>query len=233
MSTREAEKRLAAARAVDEIKDGMFVGLGTGSTTAYAIKSLSDRIRQGLRITAVATSRATEMFARRLAVPLVPFEQFGSVDLTIDGADEIDCHFQAIKGGGGALLREKVVAAASIRMIAVVDSSKVVRQLGEFPLAVEVVPFASEFVRTHLANLGASVTLRSVGGEPFITDQSNHILDAAFGKALRPIEIAGAIDAIPGVMEHGLFLSEIDTVVVGRGETVEVHLREQAPGSLR
>ena len=169
MSNREAEKRLAAARAVNEIEDGMFVGLGTGSTTAYAIKSLSDRIRQGLRITAVATSRATEMFARRLAVPLVPFEQFSSVDLTIDGADEIDCHFQAIKGGGGALLREKVVAAASSRMIVIVDASKVVRRLGEFPLAVEVVPFASEFVRTHLANLGASVTLRSVGGEPFIT----------------------------------------------------------------
>ena len=226
MTDREAEKRLAAARAVDEIEDGMFVGLGTGSTTAYAIKSLSDRIRQGLRITAVATSRATEMFARRLAVPLVPFEQFSSVDLTIDGADEIDCHFQAIKGGGGALLREKVVAAASSRMIVIVDACKVVRRLGGFPLAVEVVPFASEFVRTHLADLGASVTLRSVGGEPFITDQSNHILDAAFGKALRPIEIAGAIDAIPGVMEHGLFLSEIDTVVIGRGETVEVRRRE-------
>lgn len=233
MFTQEAEKRLAAARAVDEIEDGMFVGLGTGSTTAYAIKSLSDRIRQGLRITAVATSRATEMLARRLAVPLVPFEQFSSIDLTIDGADEIDCHFQAIKGGGGALLREKVVAAASSRMIVIVDASKVVQRLGGFPLAVEVVSFASEFVRPHLANLGASVTLRSVGGEPFITDQSNHILDAAFGKALRPIEIAGAIDAIPGVMEHGLFLSEIDTVVVGRGETAEVHLREQAPGSLR
>ena len=148
------------------------------------------------------------------------------MDLTIDGADEIDCHFQAIKGGGGALLREKVVAAASSRMIVIVDASKVVRRLGEFPLPVEVVPFASEFVRTHLADLGASVTLRSVGGEPFITDQSNHILDAAFGKALRPIEIAGAIDAIPGVMEHGLFLSEIDTVVIGRGETVEVRRRE-------
>lgn len=226
MSNREAEKRLAAARAVDEIEDGMFVGLGTGSTTAYAIQSLSDRIRQGLRITAVATSRATEMFARRLAVPLVPFEQFSSVDLTIDGADEIDCHFQAIKGGGGALLREKVVAAASSRMIVIVDASKVVRRLGEFPLAVEVVPFASEFVRTHLANLGARVGLRSVEGEPFLTDQSNHILDAAFGEGLRPIEIARAIDAIPGVMEHGLFLSEIDTVVIGRGETVEVRRRE-------
>lgn len=226
MFTQEEEKRLAAARAVDEVEDGMFVGLGTGSTTAYAIKSLSDRIRQGLRITAVATSRATEMLARSLAVPLVPFEQFSSVDLTIDGADEIDCHFQAIKGGGGALLREKVVAAASSRMIVIVDASKVVRRLGGFPLAVEVVPFASEFVRTHLANLGASVTLRSVDGEPFITDQSNHILDAAFGKALRPIEIAGAINAIPGVMEHGLFLSEIDTVVIGRGETVEVRRRE-------
>ena len=124
------------------------------------------------------------------------------------------------------MLREKVVAAASIRMIAVVDSSKVVRQLGEFPLAVEVVPFASELVRTHLAKLGARVRLRSVGGEPFLTDQSNHIMDAAFGKALRPIEIARAIDAIPGVMEHGLFLSEIDTVVIGRGETVEVRRKE-------
>ena len=143
MFSLESEKALAAMRAVEEVRDGMLVGLGTGSTAAYAVESLSKRIRHGLRITAVATSQATETLARRLAVPLIPFQRLSSVDLTIDGADEIDHRFQAIKGGGGALLREKVIAAASTRVIVIVDSSKLVPQLGKFPLPVEVVPFAT------------------------------------------------------------------------------------------
>ena len=228
MPNLEAEKAIAAAKAVEEVRDGMLVGLGTGSTAAYAVKSLGERIRQGLRVTAVATSQATETLACRLAVPLIPFQRLSSVDLTIDGADEIDHRFQAIKGGGGALLREKVIAAASTRVIVIVDSSKLVHRLGKFPLPVEVVPFATEFVRARLAELGARVTLRALEGTPFLTDQGNHILDAVLDEISRPIEIAAAITAIPGVVEHGLFLDEIDTIMIARGTTVEVRYRDQA-----
>ncbi len=225
MTNFDAEKAIAAAKAVDEVRDGMIVGLGTGSTAAYAVRSLSERIKRGLRITAVATSQATEALARRLAVPLVPFQQLSAVDLTIDGADEIDDRFQAIKGGGGALLREKVIAAASTRVIIIVDSSKLVAQLGKFPLPVEVVPFASEFVRARLAELGARVTLRSTDGTPFLTDQGNYILDAALDKIPAPRAIAATVAAIPGVAEHGLFLDEIDTIIIARGDMVDVRHR--------
>ena len=222
----DAEKATAAARAVAEVRDDMLVGLGTGTTAAYAVKSLSDRVRLGLKITAVATSKMTETLARRLGVPLIPFRGLSYVDLTIDGADEINNQFQAIKGGGGALLREKVIAAASARVIVIVDSSKLVPQLGRFPLPVEVVPFATEFVRARLTDLGAHVVLRSIGGAPFLTDQSNHVLDAAFGEIPRLAEVAAAIGAIPGVVEHGLFLDEIDTVVIARRDAVEVRQRD-------
>lgn len=228
MSNFDAEKSIAAVRAVDEVRDGMLVGLGTGSTAAYALKSLSERIKHGLRITAVATSQATEALALRLAVPLVPFQQLSAVDLTIDGADEIDDRFQAIKGGGGALLREKITASASTRVIIIADSSKLVAQLGKFPLPVEVVPFATEFVRARLSALGARVTVREAGGTPFLTDQGNYILDAALDEIPRPREIAAAITTIPGVLEHGLFLDEIDTIMIARGDMVEVRHRGEA-----
>ncbi|KTE02544.1 ribose-5-phosphate isomerase [Sphingopyxis sp. H038] len=225
MTNFDAEKALAAVKAVDEVRDGMLVGLGTGGTAACAVKNLSERISHGLRITAVATSQATEALARRLAVPLIPFQQLSAVDLTIDGADEIDDRFQAIKGGGGALLREKVIAAASTRVIIIVDSSKRVAQLGKFPLPVEVVPFATEFVRKRLTKLGARVTLRAAGATPFLTDQGNHILDASLDIIARPSEIAAVVAAIPGVVEHGLFLDEIDTIMIARGDMVEVRHR--------
>lgn len=224
----ETEKALAAQKAVEFVTDGMIVGLGSGTTAAYAVKCLSNRIGHGLRITAVATSQATENLARSLRVPLIDFQRLSWVDLTIDGADEIDHRFQAIKGGGGALLREKVIAAASNQMIAIVDSSKLVPQLGKFPLAVEVVPFATEFVRARLVQLGAHVTIRMLCGTPFLTDQSNYILDASWGVIAMPTKIAATIAAIVGVVEHGLFLTEVDTMIVARGNTVEVRHRGQA-----
>lgn len=227
MPNLDSEKMIAAVKAVEEVCDGMLIGLGTGSTAAYAVTSLSNRIRNGLRINAVATSKATEILARRLGVPLIPFQGLSAVDLTIDGADEIDCYFRAIKGGGGALLREKVVAAASHRVIVIADSTKLVTQLGKFPLPVEVVPFATDFVRERLGALGAKVTLRALDGTPFLTDQNNHILDAALELVDEPIETAAAIAAIPGVVEHGLFLDEIDTMMIARGDTVEVLHRWQ------
>ena len=228
VSDLEAEKVLAARRAVDEVQDGMLVGLGTGSTANYAVRCLAERIASGLRITAVATSRMTEVLARELAIPLTSMEGVSSIDLTIDGADEIDHRLQAIKGGGGALLREKVIAAASARVIAVVDSSKFVTQLGRFPLPIAAFPFATAFVGARLADLGGPVSLRMEDGRPFVTDQGNHILDVALGSIADSQQTALAISGIPGVAGHGLFLSEIDTVVIAHGGTVELRHAERS-----
>jgi len=228
VSDLEAEKVLAARRAVDEVQDGMIVGLGTGSTATYAVKCLGERVANGLCIKAVATSRLTEAVAFKVSVPLIPFGGVGSIDLTIDGADEIDPSLHAIKGGGGALLREKVIAAASARVIAVVDSSKFVTRLGRFPLPVEAFPFATAFVGGRLADLGGPVSLRMEDGRPFVTDQGNHILDVALGSIADSQQTALAISGIPGVAGHGLFLSEIDTVVIAHGGTVELRHAERS-----
>jgi ribose 5-phosphate isomerase A len=226
MSDLEAEKALAAARAVEEVRDGMLVGLGTGSTAAYAVRRLAERIAGGLRITGTATSRATETLAGELGIPLVAFDRVARVDLTIDGADEIDPQLCAIKGGGGALLREKIVAAASDRVIVVGDSTKPVSRLGRFRLPVEAIPFAAAFVQDRLAAFGVPVTLRLKGIEPFLTDQGNHIFDIAFESIADRQAVAAALEAIPGVVEHGLFLDEIDTAVIARGTKIDIMQRQ-------
>ncbi|BBB08707.1 ribose-5-phosphate isomerase RpiA [Sphingopyxis sp. EG6] len=231
MSDLDREKQLAAARAVAEVQPDMLVGLGTGSTAAHVIHILSEKIAGGLRIKATATSQATENLARTLGVPLVPFDRVDRVDLTIDGADEVDRHFRAIKGGGGALLREKIVAEASDRVIVAVDSSKTVTMLGRFPLPVEVVPFAAAFVERRLRMLDVPVALRSNSGAPFQTDQGNIIFDVALGSILDPDELAATLASIPGIAGHGLFLTEIESVVVARGHEVEVMHRGDAAAS--
>lgn len=219
----EAEKALAAARAIEEVQDGMLVGLGTGSTAAYAVRGLAKRQAEGLRITGTPTSRATEALARNLGITLVSFEDVSRVDLTIDGADEVDPKVRAIKGGGGALLREKIVAAASDRVIIIVDSSKSVQKLGRFRLPVEVLPFASGYVESQLSQFDVLVARRSLpNGNPFVTDHGGYIFDLDFGQISDPDALAAAIDNVPGVVEHGLFLTEIDEAVIARGDTVEI-----------
>lgn len=219
----EAEKALAAARAVQEVEDGMLVGLGTGSTASYAVRFLAEEMGKGLRFKGTATSRATEALAQSLGIELVPFEGISRVDLTIDGADEVDPQLRAIKGGGGALLREKLVASASDRVIVSVDSSKSVDRLGRFRLPVEALPFGRAYVESALASLGAPVALRTkADGTPFVTDQGGYIFDLGFGCMYDPEALAAALDAIVGVVEHGLFLTEIDTVVIARGDTLEI-----------
>lgn len=218
----EAEKALAATRAADEIRGGMLVGLGTGTTASYAIRELGRRIAAGLRIDAVATSQASATLARSVGVPLIPFEHLARVDLTIDGVDEIDPALNAIKGRGGALLREKIVAAASDRMIVIADSSKAVERLGRSRVPVEVFTFASTWVERAIGSLAVSFEWRTLGdGSPFLTDQGNFIFDLSFGPIADPPALAAALDAIPGIVEHGLFLSEIDSAFIGRGGTVD------------
>ena len=224
MTTGDTSKREAAEAAIAEVTDGMLVGLGTGSTAAFAISGLGRRIaEEGPRITAVGTSLATERAARAARIPFLAFDDLAAVDLCIDGADEIDPLFRAIKGGGGAMLREKVVASAATRMICIVDASKPVETLSR-ALPIEVLPFARAYV---------SGAIRCLDGDPVIrpapSDQGNLLMDCAFGPIADPADLAHMLDAIPGLLGHGLFLSEIDALYIG-GET-SVERRERRPGT--
>lgn len=222
MPNPDHEKSLAAAAAVSEVKPGMLVGLGTGSTAAHAVREIGKRMAGGLTIRATATSLATEALARSLNIPLVPFNEISFLDLCIDGADEIDPHLNAIKGGGGALLREKIVASAAKRMVVIADSSKLVARLGRFKLPLEVLPFAAASVERSATTLGAKVSRRQrPDGSPALTDQGNLLFDADFGEIADPAALARALDSVPGLLEHGLFLTEIDAAYLARGAQIE------------
>lgn len=210
------DKRAAALAAVAEVRPGMLLGLGTGSTAAFAIERIGVLVREGLDIRAVATSRRSEAAALAAGIPVVDFAGIAAVDLTIDGADEIDPGLVAIKGAGGAMLREKIVAAASRRMIVIADASKRVERIGRARLPVEILPFARAFVATRLAALGAAAAIRG----DFRTDQGNLILDCKFSEMPDLVRLAAAISAIPGVLGHGLFLDEVDCAYIGDGGRV-------------
>lgn len=207
-------KRAAARAAVAEIAGGMVVGLGTGSTVAFAIEALGERVAAGLAITAVATSLRTDAAARAAGIMLVALPSSGMIDLGIDGVDEIDPSFRAIKGAGGALLREKIVAAAAARMIAIADRSKRVDRLGA-AVPVEVLPFACALVIRQVTALGAEPTLRRTAtGDVWTSDQGNLVLDCRFGAITDPGSLAERLDAVPGLLGHGIFLDEIDALYV-------------------
>lgn len=211
-------KQLAAEKAVEYVLDGMKVGLGTGSTAYWAIRKLGERVREGLKITAVATSRASEEQARELGIPLVAFGDIDHLDLTIDGADELDMKLQLIKGGGGALLREKIVASNSTRMIVVADESKAVGTLGKFPLPVEIVPFAWEWTVAEIAKLGCKPELRRNGEELYKTDNGNYIADCRFEAIDSAPKLALDLQRIPGIVEHGLFIGIADLAIIGKND---------------
>ncbi|MDO3410764.1 ribose-5-phosphate isomerase RpiA [Saccharibacillus sp. CPCC 101409] len=209
-------KKLAAEQAVEEITDGMTVGLGTGSTAYYAIEKLGERVKEGLQIRAVATSKRSEEQARELGIPIVPFAEVKRIDITVDGADEVDDNLELIKGGGGALLREKIVAARSDRMIVIVGENKMVSTLGQFPLPVEIVPFAHEWTLEALESLDLNPGLRMDGDQPYVTDNGNYIADCRAEAIPDPAALHAKLNDIPGVVENGLFVSMAHTVVVGR-----------------
>jgi ribose 5-phosphate isomerase A len=220
-----ARKRAAAQAAVAEVRDGMLVGLGTGSTASLAIAALGERVAAGLKVRTVATSLAARHAAEIAGLSLLPFDGLARVDLAIDGADELDPQLRAIKGKGGAMLREKVIAAAAARMIVVVDDGKQVTLLGKAALPVEVLPFAASFVAHRIEALGARVNMRMAGDAGFRTDQGNMILDCAFGTIGDPQALAAALSAIPGMLGHGLFLDEIDAAYVGGSDGVSLLTR--------
>jgi ribose 5-phosphate isomerase A len=220
------QKALAARRAAEEVRDGMVVGLGTGSTAALFLQALAERMRQGLRVVGVATSEATATQARRLGIPLVTLEDRPTVDLDADGADEVAPGGELLKGLGGALLREKIVAAAARRLLIMVDEGKLVRRLGEkAPVPVEVVRFGWRRTAEALRSLGAEPALRGGEADPFVTDGGNYILDCRFPAGTDLAALAPRIKALVGVVEHGLFLGMRPTVFIGHADgTCEVRL---------
>ncbi|MBP2076129.1 ribose-5-phosphate isomerase RpiA [Oceanobacillus polygoni] len=213
-------KKLVGEEAANLVKDGMKVGLGSGSTVYWMVKRLGERVQDGLNITAIPTSNTTAKWAVEFGVPLTDFSKVQQLDIAIDGADEVDKNLQLIKGGGGALLREKVVAAAAKEFIVIVDESKLVSHLGAFPLAVEVTPFGWEITSVSIADLGGTPTLRHKDGEVFVTDNGNYILDCSFNQILDPEALQKDLKMLVGVVETGLFVGMADKVIVGKADGV-------------
>ena len=209
-------KKMAAEKAVEHVDDGMVIGLGTGSTVKYAIKKLGERVNTGLKIEGIPTSLRTKKLATECKIPLVDLNDYTEIDLTIDGADEVDSFLNLIKGGGGALTREKIIAYHSKKEIIVVDETKVVKKLGiDFPVPVEVTKFGWNATKKSLEELGCTTELRTIMDEVYITDNSNYILDCDFGKINEPEVLEKEINSIPGVIENGLFIDLVDEVIVG------------------
>jgi len=226
LSPIDKAKFVAAKRAVDFVEDGMRVGLGTGSTAAWMVRCLAEVVRQdGLKIRAVPSSTRTAALARELGIEVVSLDEAKWLDLTIDGADEFDGDLNLIKGGGGALLQEKIVATASDQMIVIADAGKEVGALGAFPLPVEVIPFGWQTTKALIEEmlvsidvLGRSTSLRMNGDRPFVTDEGNHILDLHLGRIGNARQLAMVLNQVPGVVENGLFIDICDVVVVGYGD---------------
>jgi ribose 5-phosphate isomerase A len=227
--TMDQLKRQAAARALEQVSDGMKLGLGTGSTAKHFVELLGEQVRSGLRVIGVPTSEVTRADAQRGGIPLMTLDELDRLDLTVDGADEIDPALNLIKGGGGALLREKIVAAASDRMIVIADDSKWVEALGRFPLPIEVIPFGlgatQRAIGQAFAECGVSgpmVVRKRQDGHVFVTDGGHWIVDAHLARISRAQQLAGLLTAIPGVVEHGLFIGLASTAMLAGSQGIRV-----------
>ena len=220
-NTREQEKQLAARAAVELVQPGQIVGLGSGSTAFHAIRFLAERVQKGLKIVGVPTSEDSRCLAQQLGIPLTTLEEHPQIDMDIDGADEVDPQLNLIKGGGGAFLREKVIASVSKRFVVIADSAKQVARLGKFPLPVEVIGFAQSLIKPQIEVLGAQVLLRCrPDGSVYVTDEKHHILDCTFGEIPDPAALAAKLKNIPGVVEHGLFIGMADVAIFGKNGSV-------------
>lgn len=222
----EQERQLAAKEAVKYIRDNQIVGLGTGGTASYAIREIGEMVKKGLRIQGIPTSDKTRELAESLNIPLVNINTVHAIDITIDGADEFDENLVLIKGGGGALLREKIVASLTREEIIIADSTKKVDVLGKFKLPVEIIPFASSYVLSQIKVLKGEGKIRMAGNVPFITDQGNHIIDADFGLIQDPVSLSDKLNDITGVVEHGLFINLANKIIMGNDDGVIVFARK-------
>jgi len=216
------EKKVAAEKAVEFIESGMLVGLGTGSTVKFMIESLAEKIKNGLDIKAISTSNATSRFAESLGIAVLNFSDVDEIDLTIDGADEVDPNLNGIKGGGGALLNEKIVASSSKINIWMVDSTKRVERLGKFPLPIEVVPFGANHTFNKLLSLGYNPKFRSADGNNYVTDGNHFIIDLQLNKIEKPEKLNNKLLLIPGVVETGLFLEICDMLIISAEDECEI-----------
>jgi ribose 5-phosphate isomerase A len=239
LSPIDKAKFAAARRAARYVESGMRVGLGTGSTAAWLVRCLGEMVREdGLRITGVATSTRTAALAREVGIPVASLDEVRWLDLTIDGADEFDANLNLIKGGGGALLQEKIVATASDRMVVIADVSKQVETLGAFPLPVEVIPFGWQTTKLLIEEalismdvLGRTASLRMNGEAAYVTDEGNHILDLHLHRIGQARQLSLVLNQIPGVVENGLFIDICDAVVIGYGDG-RVEVRDLLKGSV-
>ncbi len=221
-----SEKQLSAEAACDYVKDGMIVGLGTGTTAEFAVRKIGKLVREGLSIRGIPTSNRTKELAEAEGIPLIDFSESMFIDLTIDGADEIDGNLNMIKGGGAALLQEKIVASVSKAEIIVVNRTKLVDQLGAFPLPVEVIPFGWQVVFNQLESLHGNPDLRLNKGQPQVTDQGNYIIDCHFRKIEIPKLLEHQLNMIPGVVENGLFINLCTKMILADGEQLIVKDRK-------
>lgn len=225
---RDDAKRRAAERAVEFVSDNQIIGLGTGSTTRFAIEAIGRLVKEGLTVTGVATSLASAQMARDLGIPLADLNDVARIDVCIDGADEIDPRFDMIKGGGGALTREKLVALASSRRIIIVDEPKLVSQLGStHSLPVEVLPFAWSMSARLISEIGGKPQLRQKDQSSFVTDNGNYILDCEFGPIADAVSLEKEIKLMPAVVECGLFIGIADTLIVAFDDRTEVRERSR------
>jgi ribose 5-phosphate isomerase A len=223
----DQEKEAAARASLRFVQNDQVVGLGTGSTAAYFIQSLGEEVRNGLKIRGIPTSDRSGKLAKSLGIPLTTLDECPEIDVTVDGADEFDSELRLIKGGGGALLREKIVASATRQYVIIADETKRVPVLGRFPLPVEVIKFAQTVVQKKIEALGAQISLRrDADGKAYLTDENNHILDCRFGQIPDANDLARRLSDIPGVVEHGLFIGMASIVLVAGG-TGTVELRAQ------
>ena len=219
MLTKEETKRLAAVHVLTYIQENMTIGIGTGSTVYWFIQELAKRVQDGFVCRCIPTSNATNLLAKKLGVPMLALNDVPTIDITIDGADEVDPRLNLIKGGGGALLQEKMVAAASEKLIIIADSSKFVKQLGAFPLPVEVIPYGWKHIQQHIQQANnIAVTLRMKNEQPFITDHGHYILDCHFLAITDADELAIDLNIIPGVVENGLFIRMANEAIIADAE---------------
>jgi ribose 5-phosphate isomerase A len=226
---KDGEKQAVARAGLNFIQDGQVVGLGSGSTSAFFIQFLGERVRAGLQIRGIPTSMRAQQLAQKCGIPLATLDEVTTIDIDVDGADEFDPQFQLIKGGGGALLREKIVASVSKQFVVLADSSKQVPFLGKFPLPIEVIPFAETVLTQRISTLGATVMLRKAQDDSaYKTDEGHHILDCHFGKIPDPGALAQTLSGMPGVVEHGLFIKMATVVLLAKDKRV---IELQPPGS--
>ncbi|MDB5019346.1 MAG: Ribose 5-phosphate isomerase [Pedobacter sp.] len=220
---KELERKNAASEAVKHINNNDVVGLGTGSTAVYAIQLIAELVKQGLTIKGVPTSEKSALLATQLGLELIDINDISSIDVTIDGADEFDSARQLIKGGGGALFREKIVASLSKKEIIIADSGKFVERLGKFKVPIEVVPIAVNYVQQQILRIEGKGTLRETEHVPFITDNGNYIIDADFGLISDPASLAQTLNQIDGILAHGLFINLATIVIMGQGTEVRLY----------